>query len=178
MRETDSVAAMTTTGDPGDSSPPSGAYAERGGGWIPGSRGDPAFRLSADTISAIPVLISAPHGGRCYPPALLRDLRHGSGVALRLEDRHVDLLAQMIAAETGAALIVAHAPRAMIDLKEGIDDREFSQRWTKRLAELDPTLKLRTTGESRDQMSKNLQSLHILSYMGGMVSMLAAVLPS
>src|SRR5205814_3945894 len=54
------------------------------------------------------------------------------------------------------------------------DDAAFAQRWTKRLAELDPTLKIRTTGESRAMMAENLQGLHILSYMGGMVSMLAA----
>src|SRR3546814_9597315 len=73
-----------------------------GRGWIPGAPGIPAFVLRASEPSAIPVLIAVPHGGRAYPRALLCDMRNSESVALRLEDRYADRLAQGIARETGA----------------------------------------------------------------------------
>lgn len=50
-----------------------------------------------------------------YPPAVL----------LRLEDRHVDRLAVALAAQTGADLLIARAPRAMIDLNRAPDDVDW-----------------------------------------------------
>ncbi|MEJ2410979.1 MAG: N-formylglutamate amidohydrolase [Novosphingobium sp.] len=95
------------------------------GGRIPGTPGIPAFTLCASEPSAIPVLIAVPHGGRAYPPALLRDMRHSESVVLRLEDRYVDRLALGVARETGAGLLMAHAPRAMIDLNRAPDDIDW-----------------------------------------------------
>ncbi|SFG27972.1 N-formylglutamate amidohydrolase [Novosphingobium sp. CF614] len=95
------------------------------GGWIPGAPGIPAFVLHAREPSAIPVLIAVPHGGRAYPSALLHDMRHSGSVVLRLEDRFVDRLAQGIARATGANLLVANAPRAMIDLNRAPDDVDW-----------------------------------------------------
>lgn len=85
----------------------------------------PAFALTSAEPSPIPVLIAVPHAGRCYPPDLLRALRHPDSVALRLEDRHVDRLAEQVAAATGASLLVAHAPRAMIDLNRSPEDVDW-----------------------------------------------------
>jgi len=45
--------------------------------------------------------------------------------AIRLEDRHVDAVAAEVAALTGAALLVAHAPRAMLDLNRARDDVDW-----------------------------------------------------
>ncbi len=73
----------------------------------------------------LPVLIAAPHGGRAYPPELLANLRFRDAT-LRLEDRHVDTLARDVAEQTGAALIIANAPRAMIDLNRAPDDVDWS----------------------------------------------------
>jgi N-formylglutamate amidohydrolase len=95
------------------------------GGRIPGAPGTPAFVVEARGSSAVPVLIAAPHGGRVYPPALLADLRHGEAGALRLEDRCVDLVARALARATGAALLVAQAPRAMVDLNRAPDDIDW-----------------------------------------------------
>lgn len=95
------------------------------GGRIPGAPGTAAFIFDGPAPCAIPVLIAAPHGGRVYPASLLRDLRHGPAVALRLEDRYVDLLAKAIARATGAALLVAQAPRAMVDLNRAPDDVDW-----------------------------------------------------
>jgi N-formylglutamate amidohydrolase len=52
-------------------------------------------------------------------------MRNPGFAALRLEDRLVDRLAEEIAARTGAALLVARAPRAMIDLNRAADDIDW-----------------------------------------------------
>lgn len=99
----------------GDSSP-------RTGGGIPGGNGQPAFTLSGSEPSLLPVLLAVPHAGRVYPPALLQALRHPEQSVMRLEDRHVDQVARHAAQDTGATLLVADAPRAMIDLNRSPDD--------------------------------------------------------
>ncbi len=68
---------------------------------------------------ARPLLISVPHAGRDYPPALLARSRVSPMVLQRLEDRYVDLLARA-AIEAGFPCIVAHRPRAWIDLNRSI----------------------------------------------------------
>lgn len=95
------------------------------GGRIPGIPGAAAFVLHAREASEIPVVIAAPHGGRAYPPFLMRDFRYAQDAMLRLEDRHVDKLAEAVAQATGASLLVAHAPRAMIDLNRAPDDVDW-----------------------------------------------------
>lgn len=96
-----------------------------GGGWIPGAPGIPAFTLQGGDPSPIPVLIAVPHGGRAYPRALLRDLRHPEAVVQRLEDRYIDRVARGVARATGAGLLMAHAPRALIDLNRAPDDIDW-----------------------------------------------------
>ncbi|MEO6091576.1 MAG: N-formylglutamate amidohydrolase [Novosphingobium sp.] len=95
------------------------------GGHIPGAPGSSAFVLSGPAPTRIPVLIAVPHAGRGYTPALLRRLRDPDLAALRLEDRFVDRLARGIAQATGAMLLVARAPRAMIDLNRAPDDVDW-----------------------------------------------------
>jgi N-formylglutamate amidohydrolase len=95
------------------------------GGEIPGSGGVPAFSLTAPRPSALPLLISVPHAGRAYPGSLIERMRHPRFAALKLEDRYVDRLAEHVARETGAALLVAHAPRAMIDLNRATEDVDW-----------------------------------------------------
>ena len=97
----------------------------RAGGHIPGSPGVPAFRVWDSGPSALPVMISVPHAGRAYPPTVLRDMRHPASAALKLEDRYVDRLARVVARETGAALLIAEAPRAMIDLNRAPEDVDW-----------------------------------------------------
>ncbi len=95
------------------------------GGSMPGTDGDPAFVVHASRASPIPVLIAVPHAGRTYPPALSAAMRDPARAALRLEDRLVDALGEAVAVATGAALIVAHAPRAMLDLNRAADDIDW-----------------------------------------------------
>lgn len=69
----------------------------------------------------LPVLISVPHAGRDYPSALLAAARLPAAALSVLEDPLVDrLIAGGIAA--GASAIVAHAPRAEIDLNRSLGD--------------------------------------------------------
>ncbi|MEQ1499674.1 MAG: N-formylglutamate amidohydrolase [Novosphingobium sp.] len=95
------------------------------GGIIPGSGGLPAFSLVAPQPSAIPILIAVPHAGRAYPGTLLERMRNPGFAALKLEDRYADRLAERVARQTGAALLVANAPRAMIDLNRGSDEIDW-----------------------------------------------------
>ena len=94
------------------------------GGVIPGS-GASAWYLCRRQPSALPVLLAVPHAGRAYPGALLEHMRNPGYATLRLEDRYVDLLAQEVARVTGATLLVAQAPRAMIDLNRHVDDVDW-----------------------------------------------------
>ena len=96
-----------------------------GGGTIPGVADHPAYSLRHPKPSAIPVVIAAPHAGRAYPDSVLERMRNPGFAALRLEDRYVDQLGEGIARATGAALLVAHAPRAMIDLNRATDDVDW-----------------------------------------------------
>jgi len=91
---------------------------------VPGEGGR-AFTLSLPEKPPIPVLLAVPHAGRVYPAELSARMRQPSLARLRLEDRYVDLLAEEVARETGAGLLIAHAPRAMIDLNRTPDDMDW-----------------------------------------------------
>jgi N-formylglutamate amidohydrolase len=95
------------------------------GGRIPGAPGIAAFRVLAPEPSILPVMIAVPHAGRAYPKPLLRELRHPGSAVLKLEDRYVDKVGQAVARATGAALLFAQAPRAMIDLNRAPEDVDW-----------------------------------------------------
>lgn len=128
------------------SSAPPPAESLRPGGNLPGADGEPAFVVRTSAASPIPVLIAVPHAGRAYPPALSAAMRDPQRAALRLEDRLVDELGEAIAAQTGAALIVARAPRAMLDLNRAADDIDWEMiaaRPSTRLATVPPGRRVR-----------------------------------
>ncbi|WP_240957014.1 N-formylglutamate amidohydrolase [Pseudopontixanthobacter vadosimaris] len=84
------------------------------------------FTMSGSTDCAVPLLIAAPHGGRVYGADLAQDMRHFASVSIKLEDRFADLLALNIASRVGAASLIAHVPRAVIDLNRSSDDIDWS----------------------------------------------------
>lgn len=95
------------------------------GGCVPGLNDAPAFTLTAPPRLRLPVLIAVPHAGRSYPPAVVARMRDPELAQLRLEDRFVDRVGVEIARATGAALLVAHAPRAVLDLNRAEDDVDW-----------------------------------------------------
>lgn len=94
-------------------------------GTVPGLPGQAAFSLDQPARGQVPILLSVPHAGRAYPPEFATLMRSPAAAGLRLEDRYVDLLAERVARETGMPLLVAHAPRAMIDLNRAPDDVDW-----------------------------------------------------
>src|SRR5687768_6608374 len=95
------------------------------GGIIPGTAAQSPFTLALREPAPVPILIAVPHAGRAYPAELAALMRNQAAASLRLEDRFADLVAEAVARETGAALLVAHAPRAMIDLNRAPDDIDW-----------------------------------------------------
>ncbi len=67
------------------------------------------------------VVVSVPHAGRLYPPALLAAARVPATTLQLLEDRHCDALASGLPL-AGVPVIVAHVARAYLDLNRGPDD--------------------------------------------------------
>lgn len=94
-----------------------------------GAVGEPpvghAFEYLVPKSLPLPVLIAVPHAGRTYPASVLDQMRDAENSTLRLEDRLVDLLGSEIAKQTGTGLLVAHAPRAMLDLNRSRDDVDW-----------------------------------------------------
>ena len=119
------MADSTAASVHGDSPEVSSAGGTVTGGSVPGTPGVPAFSLICQEPSAIPVVVAVPHAGRAYAAGLLERMRNPAFAAPKLEDRYVDLLATAVAKETGAALLIAHAPRAMIDLNRDTDDVDW-----------------------------------------------------
>jgi N-formylglutamate amidohydrolase len=95
------------------------------GGCVPGLNGAPAFTHSAPQPLRLPVLIAVPHAGRAYPADVLARMRDPALAQLRLEDRFIDRVAVEVAKVTGAGLLVAHAPRALLDLNRAEDDIDW-----------------------------------------------------
>lgn len=91
-----------------------------------GGQEKPAFTLSVPEGLPAPILIAVPHAGRDYPVEVSNAMRNPEWGSSRLEDRFADRLGEAVAAATGAALLVAHAPRAMIDLNRAPDDIDWS----------------------------------------------------
>jgi N-formylglutamate amidohydrolase len=83
---------------------------------------EPAFLRIGPDAPASPVVLSVPHAGRAYSPALLKASRLPLKTLETLEDRFVDRLVWR-AVESGAVALIADAPRAEIDLNR--DPREM-----------------------------------------------------
>ena len=84
-----------------------------------------AFTHAAPHSMPLPVLIAVPHAGRIYPGTVLSEMRDAGLSQLRLEDRHVDAVAVEVARATGTGLLVAKAPRAMLDLNRSAADIDW-----------------------------------------------------
>lgn len=85
----------------------------------------PAFRMSDVAEAKIPFLIAAPHGGRDYSTDIWQKMRNPHSTSLSLEDRLVDQIAKAVSIRTGAAALIAQAPRALIDLNRDPNDIDW-----------------------------------------------------
>ncbi|MET4897027.1 N-formylglutamate amidohydrolase [Sphingomonadaceae bacterium jetA1] len=83
---------------------------------------DASFAILGPTPPIGPVVVSVPHGGRAYPPAMLDMLRVPLSALIGLEDRLIDRVA--IAARRDETMLVQHSPRAWIDLNRHEDERD------------------------------------------------------
>lgn len=95
------------------------------GGCVPGLNGAPAFTITTPPHAQLPVLIAVPHAGRAYPPAVVAQMRDPQLAQLRLEDRYADRIGVAMARQAGVGLLIAHAPRALLDLNRGEDDVDW-----------------------------------------------------
>jgi putative ABC transport system permease protein len=64
--------------------------------------------------------------------------------------------------------------RIQVDLKPQVNESDFVAKWTPKLKAIDPGLTLRLGRDVRAVVDRNLFSVHLLSYLGGSISMLAA----
>ena len=79
------------------------------------------YLIVAPSGPALPVVLSSPHSGQCYPPAVLAQSRLTSEELRALDDGPVDELL-VCGCAAGATLIAATYPRAVVDLNR--DDCE------------------------------------------------------
>jgi N-formylglutamate amidohydrolase len=79
-----------------------------------------AFFTVSGRPGASPVVVSVPHAGRDYMPEIVAALSIPLDAARALEDRFVDVLVDGLADRH--AVVVAHAPRLMIDLNRAETD--------------------------------------------------------
>lgn len=87
----------------------------------------PAFEIIEPTVSALPLLLSSPHSGDCYPSDFLAASRLDATRIRRSEDAFVDRLFAA-APGVGAAMIKANFPRAFLDVNREpyeLDPRMF-----------------------------------------------------
>ncbi len=78
----------------------------------------PPFSIFNEESLDFPVLVSVPHAGRDYAPAIHDNLAVPAASLVRLEDRYADRLVTGAVA-AGFTTLVAREPRAWIDLNRG-----------------------------------------------------------
>lgn len=94
------------------------------GGSIPGTD-RAAFRFSPAKQARLPIVVAVPHAGRVYSDDIRDRMRDPHNAQLRLEDRYIDLVGAELAQRTGAALLIADAPRALLDLNRSPEDVDW-----------------------------------------------------
>lgn len=81
-----------------------------------------SFRIIGSAVPETPVVLSVPHAGRLYPPAIGAALRAPPARLSALEDRYVDHVA--LGARRHETLLLQDAPRAWIDLNRAEHERD------------------------------------------------------
>jgi len=81
-----------------------------------------SFRIIGSAVPESPVVLSVPHAGRAYPPAIGAALRTSPSSLSALEDRYVDHV--VLGARQHETLLLQDAPRAWIDLNRAEHERD------------------------------------------------------
>ena len=84
----------------------------------------PIATLFGPAESRHPVLLTVPHAGRRWTPTMRAAARHPTSDLVSLEDRHADQLVGAAVA-AGFTALVAHCPRAWVDLNRAPDDLDW-----------------------------------------------------
>ncbi len=83
-------------------------------------------RLLGPVEPALPVVLSVPHAGREWTPAMRAACLADSGALLPLEDRFADRLVDR-AVDVGFTVLTCDVPRAWIDLNRAPDDLDWNR---------------------------------------------------
>jgi putative ABC transport system permease protein len=144
------------------------------GAWFDTPDGDVAV------IDQVAAQIGAVSVGDTFPLVGLRETLHlkVTGIvqkpqvlAAHIQSIYLPLETLQKFVDPGRSPMVNHV---QVDLKPNVKESEFAARWTAKLAAIDPALTLRLGRDVRQVVDSNLQVVHLLSYLGGSVSMLAA----
>jgi putative ABC transport system permease protein len=65
--------------------------------------------------------------------------------------------------------------RISVELKDSTQAGAFGKEWEQRLSTLAPGARVHVADQGRQMLGQNLQAVHLVSYMGGLVSMVAAM---
>ncbi|MDQ3441212.1 MAG: FtsX-like permease family protein, partial [Planctomycetota bacterium] len=144
------------------------------GEWFDSDSGDVAVidQVAAEMLKlGIGDTLVLPSGERTLPLKVVAIVHKPGFIASQVQTVYVPL-------RTLQRFLLPDKPeqvnRVMIELKDGADTVAFTTRWTPKLKSIDPLLRIRATREHRSDLEKNLQTMQLLSYLGGTVSMVAA----
>ncbi len=142
------------------------------GAWFNANAGDVAVidQRAAELMKVSvgdTILLPGPAGKRkltvvgiCHKPGFFADRMQTIYVPLKTAQEIVQRPAQLT--------------RVMARLKDPAKDQQFAARWEPRLKAIDPDLKSRLARDTRKEMDKQLQGIHLLSFLGGAVSLVSA----
>jgi putative ABC transport system permease protein len=144
------------------------------GRWFDGDSGDVAVidQVAADVLKLkVGDTFVLPSGDRKLPLKVVCIVHKPGFIASQVQTVYLPL-------RTLQKFLLPDNPnqvnRVMVELREGADTVAFVSRWTPKLKAIDPLLRIRATREHRGELEKNLQTMQLLSYLGGTVSMVAA----
>jgi len=145
------------------------------GKWFDGDEGNVAV---IDQVAS--EQLGAKIGDDFYLPGMAEDKLKLTVVGIALKPGFLAHASQTIYVplRTLQEFVMAGEPRqvsrVMLELHEGVDAPAFAAEWQQRLGGVDPALKIKLARDNKSEVDKNLQAVHILSYLGGTISMLAA----
>ncbi len=142
------------------------------GGWFDGADGDVAV-----VDQAVAQNLKLDIGGMIKMPGLNQPVQLKIvGIVHKpqiLAERHQTVYVPLHTLQRLTGL-EGQVSRILVQLKSGVNPETFASLWRDRLNLDAPGLKIGTVGEAKKQMDSEFEVVHLLSYMGTMISMVAA----